>query len=469
MAGRRAGRKGLKLAFFGEIVTVHMNQILIVDDDADLLRALALKLRNHGFKVAEAASGERALAMIAAALPDLVITDMRMTGMDGLALFEAAHAMHPTLPFIMMTSHGSVADAVAATRRGLCGYLTKPVETGDLLKEIARALSLSGKLTDASQPQWRADIITRSTAMEQVLAEAWLVAQGDASVMITGPSGSGKELLARAIHAASRRSARPMLAVNCAAIPENLLESELFGHVKGAFTGAMRDHAGLFQAADGGTLFLDEIGDMPPHFQVKLLRALQERVVRPVGAVKDVPVDVRVISATHQDLLLAIAAGRFREDLYYRLNVVCLMLPALAERREDIPLLAMHFLRTLAARYQKPINGIAPEAMQILVEQPWRGNVRQLSNVIEKCVALCTADMLPASLVQRALGAVADDIATFDEARRRFERDYLTQILKIAEGNVSRAARLAKRDRSDFYSLLARHEIDPAAFKKLAG
>ena len=445
-----------------------MNRILVVEDDADLLRLLAHKLRAQGFAVSEADSGERALAMIAATLPDLVITDMRMAGMSGMALFDAIHARHPTLPTIMLTSHGTVADAVAGTRRGLAGYLTKPVESTDLLREIARALALSGKRPDAGQPQWRAEIVTCSAAMEQVLAEAWLVAQGDASVMITGPSGSGKELLARAIHAASPRKAKPMLAVNCAAIPEQLLESELFGHVKGAFTGATRDHPGMFQAAHGGSLFLDEIGDMPTHFQVKLLRALQERQVRPVGAVNSVAVDVRVISATHHDLMLAIGAGRFREDLYYRLNVVGLALPGLAERREDIPLLAAHFLRVLATRYGKVINAFAPDSLEMLVEQPWPGNVRQLANVIEKCVALSTAEVIPLSLVQRSIGALADDIATFDEARRRFEREYLTQILKISAGNVSRAARLAKRDRSDFYSLLARHAIDPAAFKKPA-
>jgi two-component system response regulator GlrR len=256
-----------------------------------------------------------------------------------------------------------------------------------------------------------------------------------------------------------------MLAINCAAIPEQLIESELFGHMKGSFTGAARDHAGLFQAAAGGTVFLDEIGDMPAPVQVKLLRALQERCVRPVGATRDVPIDVRVVSATHRDLNREIAQAKFREDLYYRINVVSLALPPLAERREDIPLLAAHFLQTLAQRYSKTVNGYASEAMELLVAHAWPGNVRQLQNVVEKCVALSTVEMVPAALVQRALNSGVDELAPFDDARREFERDYLTRLLKITGGNVTQAAKLAKRNRSDFYTLLNRHQIDPAQFK----
>ena len=446
--------------------TPGMKRILIVDDDAETLRLLSLRLKSHGYAVIEAESGEQALGRIGAGLPDLIITDMRMGGISGMALFDQVHARHPGLPVIMLTSHGSIADAVAAMRRGLFGYLAKPIEARELAGEVARALALSASPTVGAGAAWRAGIITCSARMEQVLAEAWQVAQGDASVLLTGPSGSGKELLARAIHAASKRVAHPFVAVNCAAIPEQLLESELFGHVRGAFTGAVRDHAGLFQAAHGGTLFLDEIGDMPPALQVKLLRALQERVVRPVGAVGNIAIDVRIVCATHQDLGLAIAAGRFREDLFYRLNAVSLALPALAERREDIPLLAAHFLAMLAARYGKNVAAFAPEALQILLAQAWPGNVRQFANAVEKCVAMCVSDVVPVSLVQRAVGEAADELVSFDEARARFEREYLTQILKIAEGNVSRAARLAKRNRSDFYTLMARHALDPAAFKK---
>jgi two-component system response regulator GlrR len=446
-------------------------RILIVDDDPNLLRLLSLRLKSEGYEVAEASSGEQALALLDDVPPALLITDLQMGGMDGMALFAAAQRDYPTLPVIILTAHGTIPHAVEATRRGVFGFLTKPFEARDLMREVVRALDAAGGGNSVQlrkkglENKWREAIVTRSPLIEQVLAEAKLVAAGDASVLITGPSGSGKELLARAIHAASPRAENPMLAINCAAIPEQLIESELFGHIKGSFTGAVRDSAGLFQSAAGGTVFLDEIGDMPAPVQVKLLRALQERCVRPVGASRDVAIDVRVVSATHRDLGKEIAQGRFREDLYYRINVVSLGLPPLAERREDIPLLAAHFLQTLAQRYGKTLNGYAAEAMELLVAHAWPGNVRQLQNVVEKCVALSTVEMVPAALVQRALAGGVDELAPFDDARREFERDYLTRLLKITGGNVTQAAKLAKRNRSDFYTLLKRHQIDPAQFK----
>ncbi len=452
-----------------------MPRILIVDDDPNLLRLLSLRLSSEGYDVSEAASGERALALLREAPPALLITDLQMSGMDGMALFAAAQREFPALPVIILTAHGTIPDAVLATRRGVSGFLTKPFEARDLMREIRRALDAAGidnsvqlMADGADENAWRGAIVTRSPLIEQVLQEARLVARGDASVLVTGPSGSGKELLARAIHAASPRSAKPMLAINCAAIPEQLIESELFGHVKGAFTGANRDHAGLFQAAAGGTVFLDEIGDMPAQVQVKLLRALQEQSVRPVGAPREVAIDVRVVSATHRDLQKEIAAGKFREDLYYRINVVGLALPPLADRREDIPLLAAHFLGITAKRYNKTLHGYATEAVELLVAHAWPGNVRQLQNVVEKCVALATVEVVPAALVQRALNSGGDELTPFDDARREFERDYLVRLLKITAGNVTHAARLAKRNRSDFYPLLGRHQIDPAGFKNTA-
>jgi two-component system response regulator GlrR len=301
--------------------------------------------------------------------------------------------------------------------------------------------------------------------MRELLERARLVAATDASIFIAGASGTGKELLARAIHRASPRADKPFVAINCAAIPENLLESELFGHRKGAFTGAAYEHRGLFQAAEGGTVFLDEIGDMPLPLQAKLLRVLQERQVRPVGAVQDISVDVRVVSASHRDLESGLKEGWFREDLYYRLNVVALQLPLLAERREDIPALASHFLRDVAVRYAKTVTALAPEAMELLVGAPWPGNVRQLQNVIEQAIALSTSAIIPASLIQSALRSEPAAWASLDEARREFERDYLVRLLRLTQGGVANAARLAQRNRTEFYKLLERHELDPKLFK----
>ena len=447
-----------------------MPRILIVDDDPALLRLLSLRLRHEGHEVVEADSGEAALARLDHELPALLITDLRMGGMDGLQLFESVHRRHPLLPVLMLTAHGTIPDAVKALQRGVFGYITKPFEARDLMAEVDRALAASLALGadmpgDEPGEAWRESILTRSPRMEQVLAEARLLAQSDASVLIHGDSGTGKELLARAIHAASPRGAAPLVAVNCGAIPENLMESELFGHVKGAFTGAVRDNPGLFVAAQRGTIFLDEVADLPLAMQVKLLRVLQEREVRAVGAARAQRVDVRVISASHRRLDDEVAAGRFREDLFYRLNVVALHLPALVERREDIPLLAQHFMVTLAQRYGKPVSGFAPGALELLAAAPWPGNVRQLQNVVEKCVVLSTAALIPTTLVQRALSSQAGEHLPFDEARRQFERDYLTQVLKLTGGNVTQAAKLAQRNRTDFYALLGRHQIDPAAFK----
>jgi two-component system response regulator GlrR len=308
------------------------------------------------------------------------------------------------------------------------------------------------------------DIITQNAAMADLLAQARLVAASDASVMLQGASGTGKEMLAQAIHRASLRAKGPFVAVNCGAIPDNLLEAELFGYVRGAFTGAIKDHNGLIREAEGGTLFLDEIGDMPLPLQVKLLRVLEQREVRPVGATKSQDVNIRVISATHRDLDEEMAAGRFRSDLFYRLKVVALMIPALAERRDDIPLLARHFLRKLARRYQREVNGFAPEAMDLLVRASWPGNVRQLLNVVEQAVALSTGPIVRVAQVQNSIREL-EDIVPFDEARRRFEADYLVRLLKMTGGNVASAATLAQRNRTDFYKLLQRHALEPALFK----
>jgi two-component system, NtrC family, response regulator GlrR len=450
-------------------MTMSKARILIVDDDPDLLRLLTFRLEGADYAVESADSAERALARLSVAIPQLVITDLRMSGMDGMALFENIHKSNPALPVIILTAHGTIPDAVAATQRGVFGYLTKPFDSKDLLQQVEKAVALSGGRTDRvnGEADWRAEIITRSLAVESILGKAKLVAGSDASVLVRGESGTGKELLARAIHKASPRYAKPFVAINCGAIPEQLLESELFGHMRGSFTGAARDYKGLFQAAEGGTVFLDEIGDMPLPLQVKLLRVLQDKEIRPIGTTQTMPVDVRIISATHRNLEEAIKAGSFREDLYYRLNVVSFGLPALSERREDIPVLAAHFLNQLADRYKKPLNGFASEAMEILVKSAWPGNVRELYNVVEQAVALSTTSIITPALVDSAMRGQSAELSSFESARSEFERDYLAKLLKITGGNVTQAAKLAKRNRTEFYKLLQRHHLDPKLFKAM--
>lgn len=442
-------------------------RLLVVDDDADMLRLLSLRLNAAGYRVSAVASAEAALAQLDIERPQLVLSDVRLPGKDGLALFDEIRSRHPSLPVILLTAHGTIPDAVEATARGVFTYLTKPYDAKELLDKISQALALGAPAPAAREADggWRAEIVSRSSRMADLLAEARMVARSDASVLLRGDSGTGKEMLAQAIHRASPRAARPFIAVNCGAIPEALLESELFGHVKGAFTDAVANHKGLFQAADGGTLMLDEIGDMPPALQVKLLRVLQERAVRPLGSSQSIPVDVRVISATHRDLDAAMAAGQFREDLYYRLNVVTLTLPPLADRREDIPLLANHFLTRLAKKYNRRLSGFAPEALKALTTAPWPGNVRQLYNVVEQVCALSTTPLVPLALVQRALRVATVQVLTYAEAKQRFEREYLVGLLKLTDGNVADAARLADRNRTEFYRLLQKHELTPGHFQ----
>jgi two-component system response regulator GlrR len=443
-------------------------RLLVVDDDPDMLRLLSMRLTAAGYQVTAVTSAESALTQLEIEHPQLVLSDVRLPGRDGLALFDEIRKRHPTLPVILLTAHGTIPDAVEATARGVFTYLTKPYDGRELLDKIAQALALGspaaapGKGGDES---WRSEIVSRSNRIAELLSEARMVAKSDASVLLRGDSGTGKEVLARAIHRASARADKPFVAVNCGAIPEALLESELFGHMKGAFTDAVANHKGLFQQADGGTLLLDEIGDMPPALQVKLLRVLQERAVRPLGGSQSIAVDVRIISATHRDLDAAMQSGQFREDLYYRLNVVTLHLAPLSARREDIPLLANHFLQRLSAKYGKRLSGFAPEALKALTTASWPGNVRQLFNVVEQVCALSSSPLVPLALVQRALRVPSVEVLTYAEAKQRFERDYLVGLLKLTDGNVADAARLADRNRTEFYRLLQKHELTPGHFK----
>ena len=437
-------------------------RILVVDDDPGLLRLLTIRLRAENYDVEAVENGLQAIAAATRFRPDLVISDLRMDQLDGIGLLKELQTRWPGLKVIMLTAHGTIPDAVAATQMGAFGFLTKPVEKQELLDQVNKALKISG-FVDTDQ-DWRADFITRSPLMEEKLAQAHMVAGTDARVLITGESGTGKELLARAIHKASPRRNRPVVVVNCSAMAENLLESELFGHVKGAFAGAATDRRGLFQAAEGGTLLLDEIGDMPMRLQVKLLRLVQENLIRPLGSNQGIGIDVRVISATRADLQQLMASGQFREDLYYRLNVVHIEMPSLNRRREDIPVLVAHFLSQIA-RESGTRKIYAPEAVELLATSDWPGNVRQLQNVVRQNVAISQTPIIPVELVQQSLGGTHGKLPSFDEARDEFTRSYLSQILQITGGNVSQAARLAKRNRTDFYKLLGRHQLAPEDFK----
>jgi len=455
----------------GSTDTRQRARLLLVDDDPDLLRLLSMRLTASGYAVSTATSAEDALLQLDVERPQVVISDVRLPAKDGLALFDEIRRLHPSLPVILLTAHGTIPDAIEATTRGVYAYLTKPYDAKALLDKVEQAVALGGTIRaeKSADESWRADIVSRSHRMDDVLAEARMVARSDASVLLLGDSGTGKELLARAIHRASPRARKPFIGVNCAAIPEALLESELFGHVKGAFTDAVAHNKGLFQAADGGTLFLDEIGDMPLPLQVKLLRVLQERAVRPVGSSQSIAVDVRIISATHRDLDEAMRQGQFREDLYYRLHVVTLHLPTLADRREDIPLLANHFLLQLAKKYDKRISGFSPEAMKALTSASWPGNVRQLFNVVEQVCALSPTPLIPLSLVQRALRSPSVEVMSFADAKQRFERQYLVGLLRMTDGQVADAARLAQRNRTEFYRLLQKHGLAPGSFKAEPG
>ena len=436
--------------------------VLIVDDDQDMLNLLSAWLTGAGFTPLLANSGGDALRQLAISRPDMVVTDLFMEEMDGMTLVTRIHDENPLTPVIMLSGQARIPDAVKATHLGTSAFLTKPIAKQVFLDEIHTHIRPRRRDTAGA---FERSLIYRSDVMVELLEQAELVALGDVTVFINGETGTGKEVLARAIHDASRRRAHPFIGVNCGAIPEQLLESELFGHEKGSFTGATNRHDGLFLAADSGTLFLDEIGDMPLGLQVKLLRVLQDFEVRPVGSIKSVPVNVRIISATHNDLEALVEKGEFREDLYYRLNVVPLKMPRLAERPDDIPLLLEHFLAQNAARSSTAKKRFAPDAIAYLAAASWPGNIRQLINAVELCTTLYTGDIIPLAMAQRALRQQPVHIKTLKDAKADFERNYLISVLRISEGNVANAARLAGRNRTEFYKLLNQYDLDAASYR----
>lgn len=470
-------------------------RILVVDDEPNIRLLLQEQLEPEGYQVTLAASGKEALSCSTTQVADLAIVDFMLPDMDGMALIERLVERSPHLPILMLTAHGTITNAVNAIKKGATDFLVKPFETTDLLARVEKALEVQQLRSEVArwrtfvQERYQFDhIITGSERMRRILKQVAQIAASESTVCLYGESGTGKELIAKALHLASRRAQGPFIAINCGAIPEGLLENELFGHVKGAYTGADTAKRGLLQQAEGGTLFLDEVGELPLALQVKFLRVLQEREFYAVGAEQPTKSDIRLVAATNQDLNKAVTTGKFRQDLYYRLHVIPVFLPPLRERREDIPLLAHHFLRRYGQTLDTEIRGFTPAAMQQLLDYAWPGNVRELANVVERAVVLTPTSMiapevllldgqshpsalppepLPPLVVHPPEEAPVSQLAqkTIAQAREAVEREYLMQVLRATKGTISRAAKLAGIKRSSFYSLLHRYGIDVDSFK----
>jgi DNA-binding NtrC family response regulator len=468
-------------------------RVLVVDDEPTLLRALEALLRKNGHDVVALESPIVATQRLAQEEFDVALLDVKMPDLSGLELLNAVKHRRPEIEVIMMTGHATVETALAALKAGAYDYLTKPFEDVELVaRAVAKAAERKALFDRNRELETRLrqrdgapdGLVGSSGGMRDVTRLIDAVAYSSATVLVTGESGTGKELVARALHARSPRKAHPFVALNCGALTETLLESELFGHVKGAFTGAQRDQKGLFDAADSGTIFLDEIGDIPPATQVRLLRVLQEGEIKRVGAADSLRVDVRVIAATHRDLTRLVKSGKFREDLFYRLNVINIPLPPLRERIEDVPLLAHHFLRRYAERLGKKVRTLAPEALELLCGYRWPGNVRELENAVERAVVLCrgetvgAADLPPAvtgrtAPLVRESPASGDDAAWLaqsyaaakEQALRRFEKGYVEALMRACDNNISAAARKAGMDRSNFKRVLRKYrtEVEPDA------
>jgi two-component system response regulator GlrR len=462
--------------------------ILVVDDDSNLLELVKMRLESAGYDITAVLEGADAIRAVKTQPFDLCVLDLMLGDGDGISLMEEIRAVMPDLPAIILTAHGTIESAVQAMRKGAYTYLTKPFEAQNLLLQIEKALehrrlySEVKRLEGLLEEKYNfANIIARSPKLRSVLDVVTRIAKLDSTVYIHGESGTGKELVAKAIHLASHRKDKPFVALNCAAFPETLLESELFGHERGAFTGAVKSTRGLFTQAHAGTLFLDEIGDMPLATQSKLLRVLQERQFYPVGSEIAIEIDVRIIVATNKDLEEQVKNGLFRDDLFYRIHVIPIYLPPLRERKEDIVPLAEHFLKKYSQQMKKDVNGITPEALRKLMLYDWPGNVRELENTVEYAVAMTQKDFITEEYVLQARvsssnggkavsrekqGATEDRLRPLKDARDAFERDYLVQVLSMTDGNVSQAAKLAGKYRADFYDLLKKHDLKVEDFKK---
>ena len=454
------------------MTTMSSKKILVVDDDSNFLKLIRMRLELAGYEVVTALNENEAIAIAKKELLALSIVDLKLVRRDGISLMEEMHSINPYIPILILTAHGSIESAVEATKRGAFNYLNKPFDPQELLLQIERAMehqrlaSEVRKLEGLLKKRYDfKNIIARSEKMQRVLDLVSRIARTDSTIYISGESGTGKEVIAKAIHLASERRDKPFVPINCAAIPETLLESELFGYEKGAFTDAKRSYGGLFAQSHQGTIFLDEIGDMSPSLQAKLLRVLQEKRFYPLGSERPVEVDVRVIVATNKDLEAEVKNGSFREDLFYRIHVVPIHLPPLRERKEDIPPLAEHFLKEISQRMKKEIKGLSAVAMQKLMLYDWPGNVRELENTIEHAVAISQYDVISEEIILPSKELPAEQLKPLKEAVEEFKRGYVVRLLEFTKGNVSKAAELAGKYRAEFYNLLKKYNLKANDFK----
>ncbi|HIC91160.1 MAG TPA: sigma-54-dependent Fis family transcriptional regulator [Syntrophaceae bacterium] len=450
-----------------------LGKILVVDDDRNILEVMGMRLEAEGYQVATALDEKQATKIVQGEVLDLAIVDLKLASQNGITLMEKLHLINPDTPIIILTAYGTIESAVNAMQRGAYSYLTKPFDYRELLMHISNALEkkrLSGEIKRLKavigEKYSFENIVAHSEKMQRVLEQVSRVAETDSTIYIHGESGTGKELIARALHLTSKRSGKPFVAVNCAALPESLLESELFGHVKGAFTGAYTDRDGLFARAHGGSIFLDEIGATSSALQAMLLRVLEEREFYPVGMDRSIKVDVRVIVSTNKDLEEEVKRGNFREDLFYRIHVIPIHLPPLRERKEDIPPLANFFLKKFSQQMKKEVKGILPSALQKLMLYHWPGNVRELENTIEYAVVMTTQDVISEEfIIFTDSRHVRDQFKPFKEAKKDFEKQYLTQLLNYAKGNITKASKLAGKYRADLYNLIKKYHLRPEDFK----
>ncbi|MBL0732428.1 MAG: sigma-54-dependent Fis family transcriptional regulator [Desulfosarcina sp.] len=449
-----------------------MKKILIVDDDKNVLKVIKMKLESEGFQVASALKAQAALEIAKDEILDLALLDLKLNGKNGIELMGDLHSINPELPVIILTAYGAIDTAVEAMRKGAYSYLTKPFDDNELLLQINQCLEKAGtsyevkKLNNIVKEKYGFDnIIGQNGKMKKVMGKVAQAAVTDSIVHIEGGSGTGKELIAKTLHAASFRKDGPFVAINCAAIPDNLMESELFGYEKGAFTGATKRKKGFFAQAAGGSIFLDEISEMPFPMQAKLLRVIEEREYYSLGSEKTVKVDARIIIASNKDLAKEVENKTFREDLYYRIHVIPVKLPPLKDRKESIPLLAKHFLKKYSSKINKEINGFSKSAMQKLLLHAWPGNVRELENAIECAVALSRNNVIHEDLILPARDIKINSPQSLKTAKEDFEKNYIIQLFEFTRGNVSKAAKLAGRYRSDLYDLLKKYDMKPAAFR----